>query len=35
MSDKMKSGEVALAGIQQLHDDSIAGNINADIGTIE
>lgn len=35
MSDKMKSGEVALAGIQQLHDDSIAGNITTDIGTIE
>ena len=35
MTDKMKSGEVALAGIQQLHDDSIAENISADIGTIE
>lgn len=35
MQDKMKSGEVALAGIQQLHDDSLANNITTDISTIE
>lgn len=35
MTDKMQGGKVALAGIQQLHDDSIAGNITADIGTLE